>query len=114
MAKVLHRNAHNFGLGCTPHRSPQQLARARIAPRAMRSKDIMLDFAAREVLVLHLSMQNGFPQLLSPLLPSELMVRCRSCGVTSCGGYSRREQRCACHLPTKQRQHLPWVCQDLF
>ncbi|RNC44370.1 syntaxin binding protein, partial [Trypanosoma cruzi] len=66
MAKVPHRDAHIFSLGCTPHRHPQQLVRARIAPRAMRSKDIMLDFAAPEVLVFHLSMQNGFPQLLSP------------------------------------------------
>ncbi|KAF8303989.1 hypothetical protein TcYC6_0038960 [Trypanosoma cruzi] len=69
MAKVAYRDVHVFALGCTPHRSSQQLARARIAPRAMRLKDIMLDFAAPEVLVFHLSMQNGFPQLLSPLSP---------------------------------------------
>ncbi|RNC53837.1 syntaxin binding protein [Trypanosoma cruzi] len=69
MAKVPYRDAHIFALGCTPHRTPQQLARSRIAPRAMRLKDIMLDFVAPEVLVFHLSMQKGFPQLLSPLLP---------------------------------------------
>ncbi|KAF8303505.1 hypothetical protein TcYC6_0037470 [Trypanosoma cruzi] len=67
MAKVPHRDVHIFALGCTPHRSHQQLPRARIAPKVMRLKDIMLDFAAPEVLVFHLSMQNGFPQLLSPL-----------------------------------------------
>ncbi|PWV21267.1 putative syntaxin binding protein [Trypanosoma cruzi] len=66
IAKVPYRDAHIFALGCTPHRSPQQLPRVRIAPRAMRSKDSMLDFAAPEVLVFHLSMQNEFPQLLSP------------------------------------------------
>ncbi|RNC33849.1 syntaxin binding protein [Trypanosoma cruzi] len=66
MAKVPHRDAHIFALGYTPHRSPQQLVWVRIAPRAMRSKVIMLDFTAPEVLVFHLSMQNGFPQLLSP------------------------------------------------
>ncbi|RNF01858.1 syntaxin binding protein [Trypanosoma cruzi] len=55
MAKVPHRDAHIFALGCTPHRSPQQLARARMAPRAMRLKEIMLDFAAPEVLVFYLS-----------------------------------------------------------
>ncbi|RNC46470.1 syntaxin binding protein [Trypanosoma cruzi] len=66
MAKVPYRDAHIFAPGCTPHRSPQQLPRSRIAPRVMRFKDIMLDFAAPEVLVFHLSMQNGFPQLLSP------------------------------------------------
>ncbi|RNC51534.1 syntaxin binding protein [Trypanosoma cruzi] len=66
MAKVTYRDAHIFALGCTPHRIPQQLARSRIAPRAMRSMDIMLDFTALELLVFHLSMQNGFPQLLSP------------------------------------------------
>ncbi|RNC53122.1 syntaxin binding protein [Trypanosoma cruzi] len=69
MAKVPYRDAHIFALRCTPHRSPQQLVWARIAPRAMRSKDIMLDFTAFEVLVFHLSMQNGFPQLLSLLSP---------------------------------------------
>ncbi|RNC40947.1 syntaxin binding protein [Trypanosoma cruzi] len=69
MAKVLHRDVHIFALGCTPHRRLQQLPRARIAPIAMRSKDIMLDFAAPEVLVFHLSMQNGFFHLLSPLSP---------------------------------------------
>ncbi|PWV19853.1 putative syntaxin binding protein [Trypanosoma cruzi] len=46
MAKVAYRDVHVFALGCTPHRSSQQLARARIAPRAMRFKDIMLDFTA--------------------------------------------------------------------
>ncbi|RNC43872.1 syntaxin binding protein [Trypanosoma cruzi] len=66
MAKVLHRDVHIFALGCTPHRRLQQLPRVRIAPMAMRFKDIMLDFAAPEVLVFHLSMQNGFFQLLSP------------------------------------------------
>ncbi|KAF8306176.1 putative syntaxin binding protein [Trypanosoma cruzi] len=66
MAKVLHRDAHIFALRCTPHRSPQQLVWARIAPRVMRFKEMVLDFAAPEVLVFHLSMQNGFPQLLSP------------------------------------------------
>ncbi|KAF8303895.1 hypothetical protein TcYC6_0038900 [Trypanosoma cruzi] len=69
MAKVPYRDVHVFALGCTPHRSPQQLEWARIAPRAMRSKEMVLDFAAPEVLVFHLSMQNGFPQLLSPLSP---------------------------------------------
>ncbi|PWV14222.1 putative syntaxin binding protein [Trypanosoma cruzi] len=69
MAKVPHRDAHIFALGCTPHRRLQQLVRARIAPKAMRLKDIMLDFVATEVLVFHPSMQNGFPQLLSPLSP---------------------------------------------
>ncbi|PWV06187.1 putative syntaxin binding protein [Trypanosoma cruzi] len=69
MAKDPYRDVHIFALGCTPHRIPQQLPRARIAPRAMRSKDMVLDFTAPEVLVFHLSMQNGFPQLLSPLSP---------------------------------------------
>ncbi|KAF8297342.1 hypothetical protein TcBrA4_0068750 [Trypanosoma cruzi] len=66
MAKVPYRDAHIFALGCTPHRRPQQLARARMAPRAMRYKEMVLDFAAPEVLVFHLSIQNGFPRLLSP------------------------------------------------
>ncbi|KAF8277822.1 putative syntaxin binding protein [Trypanosoma cruzi] len=60
MAKVPYRDVHIFALGCATHRRPQQLARARMAPRAMRLRDIMLDFAAPEVLVFHLSMQNGF------------------------------------------------------
>ncbi|KAF8288435.1 hypothetical protein TcYC6_0034180 [Trypanosoma cruzi] len=69
MAKVPYRDAHIFALERTPHRILQQLPRARMAPRAMRLKDIMLDFTAPEVLVFHLSIQNGFFQLLSPLLP---------------------------------------------
>ncbi|PWV08167.1 putative syntaxin binding protein [Trypanosoma cruzi] len=69
MAKVPYRDAHIFALGCTPHRSPQQLARARIAPRVMRFKEMKLDFTLPEVLAFHLNMQNGFPQLLSPLSP---------------------------------------------
>ncbi|KAF8304223.1 putative syntaxin binding protein [Trypanosoma cruzi] len=69
MAKVAYKDVHIFALGCTPHRCSQQLARARIASRAMRSKEMVLDFAAPELLVFHLSMQNGFPQLLSPLSP---------------------------------------------
>ncbi|KAF8282281.1 putative syntaxin binding protein [Trypanosoma cruzi] len=60
MAKVPYRDAHIFALGCNPHRRLQQLVRARIAPRAMRLKEIMLDFAAPEARVFHLSMQNGF------------------------------------------------------
>ncbi|PWU92247.1 putative syntaxin binding protein [Trypanosoma cruzi] len=69
MAKVPYRDAHIFALGCTPHRRLQQLVWTRIAPRAMRLKEIMLDFAATEVPVFHLSMQNRFPQLLSSLSP---------------------------------------------
>ncbi|KAF8278290.1 putative syntaxin binding protein [Trypanosoma cruzi] len=74
MANVTYRDAHIFALGCTPHRSPQQPVRAWMAPRAMRFKDIILDFAASEVLVSHLSMQNGFPQLLSPLSTRESVL----------------------------------------
>ncbi|PWU97671.1 putative syntaxin binding protein [Trypanosoma cruzi] len=69
MAKDLYMDAHIFALGCTPHRSPQQLPRARTAPRVMRSKEMMLDFTATEALVFHPNMQNGLPQLLSPLSP---------------------------------------------
>ncbi|PWU85717.1 syntaxin binding protein [Trypanosoma cruzi] len=60
IAKVPYRDAHIFALGCTPHRRLQQLVRARIAPRAMCSKDTILDFAAPEARVFHFSMQNGF------------------------------------------------------
>ncbi|KAF8284885.1 putative syntaxin binding protein [Trypanosoma cruzi] len=60
IAKVPYRDAHIFALGCTPHRSPQQLVWTRIAPRAMRYKEMVLDFAAPEARVFHLSMQNGF------------------------------------------------------
>ncbi|RNF05065.1 syntaxin binding protein [Trypanosoma cruzi] len=42
------------------------------------------------------------------------MVRCGRCGVTSCGGFSRHEQRYARHSPPKQWQHLPWACRDFF
>ncbi|RNF00639.1 syntaxin binding protein [Trypanosoma cruzi] len=45
---------------------------------------------------------------------SELMVRFGFYGVTSCGGFSRNEQRYARHSPPKQWQHLPWACQDFF
>ncbi|RNC34592.1 syntaxin binding protein, partial [Trypanosoma cruzi] len=45
---------------------------------------------------------------------SELRVRFGCCGVTSCGGYSRHEQQCARHSLPKQKQHLPWACQNLF
>ncbi|PWV06144.1 putative syntaxin binding protein [Trypanosoma cruzi] len=69
MAKVPYRDVHIFALGCAPHRSPQQLPRSRIAPRVMRFKEMMLDFTATEALVFHPNMQNGLPQLLSPLSP---------------------------------------------
>ncbi|KAF8294328.1 syntaxin binding protein 1 [Trypanosoma cruzi] len=75
MAKDPYREAHVFALGCTPDCHLQQLARARIAPRVMSFKDMMLDFSAPEALVFHLNMQNEFPQLLSPLsLPTRESV----------------------------------------
>ncbi|RNF17231.1 syntaxin binding protein [Trypanosoma cruzi] len=125
MAKVPHRDAHIFAWGCTPHRSPQQLARARIAPRAMCSKDIMLDFAAPEARVFHLSMQKGFPQLLSPptresvldVAASRLVaaihamnngvpvIRHQNSG-SICHGFARTFLRAFQALPRRARFHL--------
>ncbi|PWV03488.1 putative syntaxin binding protein [Trypanosoma cruzi] len=114
MAKVPYRDAHIFALWCTPHRRLQQLVRARIAPRAMRLKDSMLDFAATEVLVFHPSMQNEFFQLLSPLSPPTRESVLNVAESLIVAAFHAMNNGVPVICQKKQRQHLPWVCQDLF
>ncbi|ESL10481.1 syntaxin binding protein [Trypanosoma rangeli SC58] len=64
-SKDPYAEAHIFALGRTSEHHMQQLAQARIAPRVMSFKDMMLEFSAPETLVFHLNMQNEFAPLLS-------------------------------------------------
>ncbi|RNE97575.1 putative syntaxin binding protein [Trypanosoma conorhini] len=66
-AKDPYAEAHLFALGCTPERHLQQLAQARVAPRVVSFKDMLLEFSAPESLVFHLGMEDAFAPLLSPL-----------------------------------------------